>query len=175
MLKQAVRAAFFDRRVYKEINEGGESMFPAFIVVAAAAVAFGLGVRDVTVEGFEEAQGLLVLMAVSTIIVGWGLWAVVTWFAATRLLGSAVGYRRILRVLGVASGPGVLMLLLPVPVVGLYLFGITRVWVLVAGIVALRETMGTTTIRAVVPAALGWVIGQWFLPVFMIPLSQTSP
>ena len=171
MLRQAIRAALLDRRVYKEINEGGESMILALLVVAAVAVAFGLGIKDIEVEGFEDAQGMLVLVAISTSMVGWGLWAIVAWFVGTRLLGSESSYRRILRVLGVASGPGVLLVLLPVPVVGTTLFSISRLWMLVAGTVAVRETMGTTTIRAVIPTATGWFIGQLLFTGFMIPVT----
>ena len=172
MLKQAVRAAFFDRRVYKEINEGGESMFLAFVVVAAVAVAFGLGIRDVTVEGFEDAQGLLVLVAISTMMVAWGLWAVVAWFVDARLLGGSASYRRLLRVLGVASGPGVLLVFLPVPFIGEAVVIIARLWMLAAGTVAVRETMGTTTLRAVIPTALGWFIGHLIFPGVMIPVDD---
>ena len=171
MLRQAIRAALLDRRVYKEINEGGESMILALLVVAAVAVAFGLGIKDIEVEGFEDAQGMLVLVAISTSMVGWGLWAIVAWFVGTQLLGSESSYRRILRVLGVASGPGVLLVLLPVPVVGTTLFSISRLWMLVAGTVAVRETMGTTTIRAVIPTATGWFIGQLLFTGFMIPVT----
>ena len=118
MFEQAVRAAVFDSRVYKEIGEGPESMFRAMGVVGATAIAFGLGIRSTDVEGLEDAQALVALMGAMTVVVGWLLWSLVVYMMGTRLFGGRAGYRMIQRAIGIAYGPGVLMVAFSVPRVG---------------------------------------------------------
>ena len=87
MLVRVIRAALLDGRVYTETDEESKTMFVAFGVVVAVGVAFALGIRGMSIEGFEDASAMLLLVAVSTMIVAWGMWGAVAcgwWWVGIR-------------------------------------------------------------------------------------------
>ena len=77
-VERVVGAARLDARVYEEVEADTTAMGQAMAVVAAAALAAGVG---------SIANGAMgALAAVVGGLVGWFLWAVVTWLVGTKLL-----------------------------------------------------------------------------------------
>ena len=74
-----------------------------------------------------------------------------------KLLGGTATWGELLRTLGFAQAPGVLMIFGIIPLLG----GIVRVfvalWLLITGIVAIRQALDFSTSKAIVTALLGWV------------------
>lgn len=62
----------------------------------------------------------------------------------------------LLRALGFAQAPGVLMVLAFLPLAGLLTF-VVGVWTLAAGLVAIREALDISTLKALGTAILGWL------------------
>ena len=118
ILKQAIRAAAFDSRVYKAIAESPEAVFRSLLVVAIAGLAFGLGMRTVAIEGRDESPTMLMLLRFATVITGWLLWATVVYLLGTLLLGGKARHRDLMRSMGMAYSPGLLLALVAIPAVG---------------------------------------------------------
>jgi hypothetical protein len=64
----------------------------------------------------------------------------------------------LLRTIGFAQTPGVLHVLGIMPVLGgIIRFGVAM-WVLIAGIIAIRQALDVSTGKAILTAGLGWLI-----------------
>ena len=173
ILKQAIRAAAFDSRVYKAIADSPEAVFRSLLVVALAAIAFGLGIRTVAIEGRDEGPTMLMLLGFATVITGWLLWATIVYLLGTLLLGGKARHRDLMRSMGMAYGPGLLLALVAVPTVGEPIVLVSRLWMLAAGVIAVRESQGFGTFRAIGPTGIGWVLAHVVLPVYVF--APTSP
>ena len=164
MLAQIIRAAFLDRRLYKEIGDEPGAMFRALGMVVAVAVAYGLGIMNTPSEGQVESAGLVLLRAMSTVMLGWLLWASLAYFIGTRVLGGQASHRRLLRALGIAYAPGILLALVNVPVVGGTVGLLSLLWLLPSGRVAVRETQGSGWFESLFPSVVGWSVAWLLLP-----------
>ena len=168
-LKQVIRAAIFDGRVYRAIDDSPEAMFRALAAVAAAGVAFGLGIRSISIEGRDEGPVLLMLLGFTTVVIGWLLWATIVYLIGTRLLRGRARHRDLMRSMGLAYGPGVLLLLVTVPAVGGRIALLASFWILAAAVIAVRETQGYGVIRAAVPTGIGWALAHVLLAIVFAP------
>ena len=150
---RVVGAARLDAKVYEEIEADPSAMGQAMAVVAAAALAAGVG----SIGG--GATGAVA--AVVGGIVGWFLWAVVTWLIGTRLLpepGTSADLGQMLRTIGFSAAPGLLNVLGIIPLLGLLVSFVAAVWQLVAMVVAVRQALDyRSTGRAVLVCVIGWL------------------
>jgi hypothetical protein len=152
-VERVVGAARLDAKVYEEIEADTTAMGQAMAVVAASALAAGVG---------SIANGATgAIAAVVGGIVGWFLWAVVTWLIGTKLLpeaGTSADVGQMLRTIGFSAAPGLLNVLGIVPVIGLLVWFVAAIWQLVAMVVAVRQALDyTSTGRAVLVCLIGWV------------------
>ena len=131
-------------------------------------MAYGLAVVLLVACGSpEETAGLLV--GVTTSIIGWLAWAFITyWIGKTIFKGpqTEVTYGQMLRTLGFANSPGILRIFSFVPFVGGLIAFVATVWVLIAGIVAIRQALDFSTWRAIGTAFVGWLV--YVLLIFLI-------
>jgi len=150
---RVVGAARLDAKVYEEIEADPSAMGQAMAVVAAAALAAGVG----SIGG--GATGAVA--AVVGGIVGWFLWAVVTWLIGTRLLpepGTSADLGQMLRTIGFSAAPGLLNVLGIIPFIGVLVSFVAAVWQLVAMVVAVRQALDyRSTGRAVLVCVIGWL------------------
>ena len=99
-----VRAAKLDVDLYEEVEADQGAFAQAMVVVALSSIAAGIG-------RFEEGHlgGMLLGMLVA--IVGWYIWAYLTYFIGTRLLPepqTRADHGELLRTIGFASSPGLI-------------------------------------------------------------------
>lgn len=171
MLLAAVRAAVLDGSVYKEINETPEHMLRALVVVLAVSVAFGLGIRGNLLESFGDSQLMAMLIPASTVLVGWVLWTFVAYVIGTRLLGGSASNRLLLRGIGIAHSPGILMALFAFfndSAIGDAILTLSLFWMLAAATVAVREIQGQGWVRAIIPTTIGWILGELILRAIIL-------
>ena len=154
MLRRALKAAVLDGSAYKGVHDEPQPLIGAMAVVGVTAIAFGLGVRNQPIGG-EVASGLVASVVISNTLLGWGLWSATAWFVGSRLLGGPATYRTLLRAIGTAYGPGILLVLIPVPLVGEWIFPVVWIWVLVAVTTAIRHTQDHGWLKAFAAAFLG--------------------
>ena len=150
-----IRAAKLDVDLYEEVEADQEAMGQALAVVVLASLAAGIGTLGVT-----GINGLLVGTAGA--LIGWFIWAFLTFFIGTRLLPepqTEADYGQLLRTIGFSSSPGLLRIFGVVPVLGGIIFIVCGIWMLVAMVIAVRQALDyQNTWRAVGVCLIGWVI-----------------
>ncbi len=170
MLERVLKATLLDGRAYEGVADEPQPIIGSMVVVGVVAIAFGLGVSGEPLAGEEVEPALIVSLAVSTTLVSWGLWSATVWFIGRRLLGGSATYRTLLRALGIAFGPGVLLALSGVPSVGLGIALSARFWMLATATVAVREAQSTGWGRAFSAAIVGWWLSQFMLHFLLLPI-----
>jgi hypothetical protein len=163
-------AAKLDAATYEEVEADKSATGQAMTVVILAAAAYGLG---------EAGQGIRGALAFAVAgLVGWLVWAFLTWIIGTRLLAtpdtrSDMG--ELLRTIGFSSTPGILRILGGLPVVGGPVVFVVSIWMLAAMVVAVRQALDyTSTLRAVVVCLIGWLAYVGILFVTSAALGTTA-
>lgn len=151
-VERMVGAAKLDVRVYEEVEADRSATPQALAVVVLSAVAGGIGVG-------AGISGLVVGTIAG--LLGWAVWAGLTYFIGTRWLAepdTKADIGELLRTLGFASSPGILRVAGIVPILGSIVIVVSAVWTFVAMVVAVRQALDyRSTGRAIGVCAIGWV------------------
>ncbi len=95
-------------------------------------------------------------------LVGWYIWAFLTYFIGTKLLPepqTQANYSELLRTIGFASSPGLIRVLGIIPALAPFVFFIAGIWMLVAMVIAVRQALDYhSTLRAVGVCVIGWLV-----------------
>ncbi len=175
MFVRALRAALLTRGIYNQAGDDPMAILHATGIVILAGLSLGLGLtgalietpEDVTLGQVEERLVWMWVFIITT-LVGWIVWSVVAYMVGSRFLSGGAGFRKVLRAIGIVYGPGVLLMLLEVPILGDYLSAVGLLWILVAGVVALHEVQDIDWLGAVLAAGPGWFIGMFIVPAPVI-------
>jgi hypothetical protein len=150
-----IRAAKLDVNLYEEVEADKGAMGQAMGVVVLSSIAAGIGTI-----GTAGIKGLVLGTIVA--LVGWFIWAFLTYFIGTRLLPepqTKADYGELLRTIGFSSSPGVLRVLGIIPMMGSILSFICGIWMLVAMVIAVRQALDyKSTWRAVGVCLIGWIV-----------------
>jgi hypothetical protein len=150
-----IRAAKLDVNVYEEIEADKSAMSQAMWVVVLSSVAAGIGSI-----GTAGVSGLLIGTIVA--LIGWFVWAFITYFVGTKILPepqTRADYGELLRTIGFSSSPGVIRILGIIPFLGWIINIIVGIWMLIAMVIAVRQALDyKSTGRAVGVCLIGWVI-----------------
>ena len=169
-----IRAAKLDAQLYEEVEADRDATGQAMAVVVMSAVAAGIGTVG--------SGGLLGLVGGTTgALVGWLIWAFLTYFIGTRLLPepqTKADYGELLRTIGFASAPGLIRVFGVIPGLGALVFLVAGIWMLVAMVIAVRQALDyTSTPRAVGVCLIGWLVQVviLILAAQLFGLGQTEP
>jgi hypothetical protein len=143
-------AAMLDIATYEEVEADSTATPQAAIVVAIAAVCAAIGTI-----GHEEFRPLGTL--VSTLL-GWLVWSGVTYVIGDKVFGGTATWGELLRTLGFAKTPYLFLVLAIIPVFGWLVWFAVAVWILVAGVIAIRQALDFSTQKAVLTALTAFVI-----------------
>ena len=150
-----IRAAKLDVALYEEVEADKGAMGQAIGVVILSSVAAGIGTISAT-----GIKGLIFGIIVA--LLGWFIWAFLTYFIGTRLLPepqTIADYGELLRTIGFSSSPGVLRVLAIIPMLGAILNFIISIWMLVAMVIAVRQALDyNSTWSAVGVCLIGWIV-----------------
>jgi len=155
-----IRAAKLDVNLYEEVEADKNTMGQAMAVVVLSSAAAGIASFSITGVGG-------ILMGTITALIGWYVWAFITYIIGTKLLPepqTSADHGELLRTIGFSSSPGVIRILGIIP--GLYWLVsiVASIWMLVAMIIAVRQALDySSTLRAVGVCLIGWVIQAIFL------------
>ena len=149
MFERMKRAAMLDVDTYEEVEADTTATGQAGAVVALVAVAQGIGAAGNGVTGIV---GGIVIALMS-----WLIWSGITYLVGDKLLGGTATWGELLRTLGFAQSPGVLGIFAILPVVGGLVRFAIPIWVLVTGIIAIRQALDFSTGKAVLTAIIGWM------------------
>jgi|SRR5690606_6596314 len=142
-------AALLDVETYEAVERDESATGQAALVVAIVAVAQAIGAAG---EGGAGMIGGLIAA-----LLGWLIWAGVTYLIGDKLLGGTATWGELLRTIGFAQSPGVLSVLAILPLVGGLIRFVIAFWILIAGIIAIRQALDFGTGKAILTALLGWL------------------
>ncbi len=147
-------AAKLNVATYEEVENDTTATGQAMGVVLLSAVAAGIG-------GIGAGERGMIAGVVAALI-GWLLWAFLTWLIGTKFLPEAqtqADVGQLLRTIGFAATPGILRVFGWIPLLGSLVTVGSMVWMLFATVVAVRQALDyTTTIRAVIVCLIGWFV-----------------
>jgi hypothetical protein len=158
-----IRAAKLDVRLYEEVEADKGAMRQAMGVVVLSGVAAGIG--SIGASGMAG-----ILFGTIAALVGWYVWAYITYFVGTKFLPepqTQSDHGELLRTIGFSSSPGLLRVLGIIPFLYEIIFVISGIWMLVAMVIAVRQALDyKSTLRAVGVCAIGWIIQGIILWLF---------
>jgi hypothetical protein len=133
-----------DATVYEEVEHRPEALPQSVLVVALGGVAEGLAfIRLLGVGG--------IVSGIVSGFLGWLVATAIIWALGVRLLGHTSSFQELLRTLGFASAPRLLLVIGLVPLGPLYpllRLGVT-VLTVIAFVIAVRQALDVTTGRSV--------------------------
>lgn len=166
-----LRAAWLDGALYEEVEADTTCLKQAMLVVGLSSAAAGIGA---SVRGGVIGLVLGVLVA----LIGWYIWAFLTYWIGTRLLPepqTQADLGQLLRTTGFASAPGLIRVVGVIPAITNLVFAVAGVWMLVAMVVAVRHALDYRgTLRAVGVCVIGWAIQLAFLLLAVALVSRPS-
>ena len=154
-IDRMIRAAKLDINLYEEVEADESALGQATGVVVLSSVASGVGLIE---------TGGVAGVVVGTIValVGWYVWAFLTYYIGTRLLPepqTQASHGELLRTIGFSSSPGLIRVFAIVPSLHNMVFLIAGIWMLVAMVIAVRQALDYhSTLRAVGVCLIGWVV-----------------
>jgi hypothetical protein len=149
-------AAALRPAIYEEVEADPRATFQAAAVVLLAALAAGVGtVRDGQLSGTALIRVLIALCS-------WIAWAAVIVQVAGRILRepqTRVALGEVLRTVGFAAAPGLILAFSGLPVVGPGVVVVAWTWMLLAMVVAVRQAFDfRTTARALFVCVVGGIV-----------------
>ena len=150
-----IRAAKLDVHLYEEVEADRRSMGQAMGVVVLSSLAGGIG--------FMQEAGLMGLV-IGTVgsLLGWYVWALMTYLIGTKLLPEPqthADHGELLRTIGFSSAPGLIRVFGIIPALSGFVNLLAGVWMLVAMVIAVRQALDfQSTYRAIGVCLIGWII-----------------
>ena len=152
--ERMIRAAKLDINLYEEVEADKTAMSQAIGVVVLSSLAAGIG--SMSMRGGNLFLGTIVAL------VGWYIWAYLTYFIGTKFLPEAqtkADHGELLRTIGFSSSPGLIRILGIIPMLTKLVFMVAGIWMLIAMVIAVRQALDyKSTPRAVGVCIIGWII-----------------
>jgi hypothetical protein len=157
-----LRAAKLDVSLYEEVEADKGATTQAMVVVMLSSVAAGIGSVG------SGGVGGIVFGTVAA-LVGWYVWAYLTYFIGTRFLPEAdtdADHGELLRTIGFSSAPGLIRVAGIIPGLGTVVFSVAGIWMLAAMVIGVRQALDyKSTLRAFGVCLIGWVIQALILVI----------
>jgi len=165
ILSRVFRAAKLDTDLYKEVENDKAALGQALGVVILSGLAAGIGTIGL-VGGYGELIG-----RAFTAVIGWFIWAFLTYWIGTRLLPepqTQADLGQLLRTIGFSSSPGMIRVLGVLPGLTGFVNFVADIWMLIAMIIAVRQALDyESTWRAVGVCFIGWVVQRLVLALLV--------
>ena len=162
--ERMIRAAKLDVNLYEEVEADKTAMGQAMGVVVLSSLAAGIG--SISTGGRN-----LILVTIAA-LVGWYIWAYLTYFIGTKFLPETqtkADYGELLRTIGFSSSPGLIRILGIIPGFTNLVFSVAGIWMLIAMVIAVRQALDyTSTLRAVGVCLIGWIIQSIFVGLLLL-------
>ncbi|HDN79501.1 MAG: hypothetical protein DRI61_02890 [Chloroflexi bacterium] len=160
MFERMIRAARLDVELFREVEADANLTQEALIVVILVSVLSGVGTfLNVLIgpRGFAAAiLGLIIGIVLP--IIGYFVWAFVTYIIGVNVFQGTADYGEMLRTIGYAYSPHALSFFKFIPCIGPLITLAGAIWSLVAGVVAIREALDFDTTKAIITVIIGWIV-----------------
>jgi hypothetical protein len=160
LVARMIRAAQLDVTLYEEVEADESASGQAALVVLLAGLASGFGHGLAEMLGGHGSTTLVVGMIGGGVgqLVAWVIWALLTYLIGTGLFKGTATPGEMLRTLGFAQSPGVLSALVFIPLLGWLISAVVGIWMLVAGVIAVRQALDFSTEKAILTVLIGWLV-----------------
>lgn len=148
LVQRMLGAATLNIDTFEEVEADETATMQAAAVVAMVAVASAIG-------GASGGATSIIVGPISQII-GWLIWAAVTYLIGAKIFGGTATWGELLRTLGFAQSPGLLYVVAILPILGGLVRLVVGIWMLVAGVIAVRQALDFGTGKAVATVIVGW-------------------
>jgi hypothetical protein len=165
LLDRMLRAARLDAQLYEEVEADEGAMRQAMLVVVLSSLAAGIG-------SLSSAGGIGLVAGAIGALIGWYIWAALTYFIGTRWLPgqrteATIG--QLLRTTGFSSAPGLLRIIGVIAPLAALVNIVAGIWQLLAMIIAVRQALDyESTGRAVAVCIIGFVVQVALLAVIFL-------
>jgi hypothetical protein len=170
-MERMIRAAKLDVALYEEVEADTPATGQAAGVVILSSIAAGIG-------GLTSAGVSGMVFGTVMALLGWYIWAYMTYFIGTKLLPEAQTHTtpgELLRTIGFASSPGLLRLVGIIPGLTGIVFVVASLWMLMAMIIAVRQALDYQgTLRAVGVCAIGWLVQMLVMALVFLLFGSSS-
>ncbi len=149
IVDRMIRAARLESQVYEEVEHDQSATGQAMLVVVIGAVAAGIGALSGGISGL--------IAGVVFALVGWAAYAFTTYLVGAYIFKgpeTECTWGELLRTLGFASSPRILLVLGIIPVIGLVIWPVVFVWWVIATVIAIRQALDFDTWRAIATAVV---------------------
>jgi hypothetical protein len=166
---QMIRASRLDVNLYEEVERDTTQTNNALTVVVISAVAAGIGAAisqamaspppgapAAAAGGGGIVLGLI--FGVIAALVGWAIWTAIVYYIGTSMFGGTATWGEVLRTVGFANAPGVLRVLIFIPVLGGLINLLVSIWLIVTTVVAVRQALDITTGKAIIVSIIGGIV-----------------
>jgi len=157
-----LRAARLDTNLYNEVEADLSATSQALVVVVITALAGGIGAAlGQALAGRPAGVVGGLIGGVVAELVGWLVWSYVMYLVGTRVFHGTATYGELLRTLGFANSPGVLLILRFIPVLGGLIAFIVGIWRIVTGFIAVREALDLdngNTVATIVVGIIAYLV-----------------
>ncbi|MGI9147190.1 MAG: YIP1 family protein [Chloroflexota bacterium] len=159
VMNRMMRAARLEVPLYEEVEGDRTATNQALLVVVLVAVASGLGAGIGASLAGASGGGLVgrLVSGLLSALIGWAVWSYVVYFVGTRFFGGTATYGELLRTLGFAESPSVLLILSFIPVLGGLLSLVVLIWTIVTSFIATRQALDIDNTKTVLTILIGAV------------------
>ncbi|OGO06479.1 MAG: hypothetical protein A2Y73_02770 [Chloroflexi bacterium RBG_13_56_8] len=154
IIQRMTRIISLNTEVYHEIEHDPKATIEAALIVLVTSFMASLGAAI----GSGRFIHAFLLRFVVGILLNWLLWSYATLLIGTRFFGGQAKFDGMLRTLGYANAPQVLGILSVFSCLGSLISLVTWALSLIAGFLAIRETLDLSTEKAILTVAIGWVV-----------------
>jgi hypothetical protein len=147
IVDRMIRASKGEVGLYEEVEHDPGATIEAIIVVAVGALSSGIG-NAIALAGQNRPGGNPIaglLLGIISALIGWAVFAGVTYFIGKQLFKADATWEEVLRTLGYANSPSVGLILIGIPVLGGILGLALGIWGLYLAFVAIRAALDIST------------------------------
>jgi hypothetical protein len=174
IISRVMRVFTFDLTVFQEVENDQTATQQAWVVVAVAAVASGIGSA---LGGLIEGGGFVgfilgLIVGPILAVLGYFLWAFITYWVGVNMFQGQADFNEMQRVIGFAYAPNVAGILHFIPCVGWIISLAGSLYALVLSVMAVKEGLDVDMGKAIVTCIIGWFVSfvLMFIPGLIIGL-----
>jgi hypothetical protein len=163
LIDRMIRASKLDASLYEEVEADKGAMRQSVGIVILSSVAAGIG-------SIGKEWHINIMMGTAFALIGWFVWAYLIYLIGTKIFPepqTESNQGGLLRTIGFSSSPGMIRVFGVIPGLTGLVFIAALVWMLMATVVAVRQSLDyTSTLRAIGVCVIGWVIQLSIVALF---------
>ena len=175
LMDRMIRAARLNIPVYEEVEADTTATSQALTVVVIVALASGIGTAIYNAMGATAGNPIAGLIGgLLAELIGWAVWSYVMYFVGTRFFKGTATYGELLRTLGFAYSPGILLILRFIPFLGALIALVVGIWRLVTGFLAVRQALDLdngNTIATIVVGVIAYIVVFVVISLLLLPFA----